>query len=73
MEVEVAVKELKRLIVELEEIAKREPWARIDFDVAWEYIIEKFGDIKRVNYSVKEPIDYKDIPHYYEIDCTSRP
>ena len=73
MEVGVVVKELKRLISELEEIAKVEPWARIDFDVAWEYIIERFGDIKRVNYSVRDPVDYKDIPHYYEIDCTSHP
>jgi hypothetical protein len=40
----------------------------IEFNVE-EYWIDGFGDIKRVNYSVKERVDYKDLPHYYEVDC----
>lgn len=72
MPIEEVIKELKRLTVALEEIAKEEPDVEIDFDIAdGEYWIKWFGEIKRRNYSVKEPSDYKDIPHYYEIKCES--
>jgi hypothetical protein len=61
---------LKRLTEELEQISTKEPNVDIEFNVAWwEYGIDWFWKIKRVNYSVKEPADYKDIPHYYEIEC----
>lgn len=73
MPIEEVIKELKRLTVALEEIAREEPEVKIDFDVAWEYFIKWFGEIKRMNYSVKEPVDYKDIPHYYEINCKGCP
>lgn len=73
MPIEEVIKELKRLTVALEEIAKEESDVEIVFDVADEYIIESFWEIKRRNYSVKEPVDYKDIPHYYEISCKGRP
>lgn len=67
------IKELKRLTVDLEKIAKEEPDAEIVFDVTDEYRIDSFWEIKRINYYVKEPADYKDIPHYYEISCEGRP
>ena len=73
MPIEEVIKELKRLTVDLEEIAKEEPDAKIGFDVADEYTIKSFWEIERRNYYVKEPIDYKDIPHYYEISCEGRP
>lgn len=70
MVIEEVIKELKRLTESLEEIAKEEPNVEIDFDVAdGEYWIRWFGEVERVNYFVKEPADYKDIPHYYEIKC----
>ena len=64
-----AIEQLKNLTSKLEEIAEKEADVEIEFDVADEYRIAGFGDIKRVNYSVKERVDYKDIPHFYEIKC----
>lgn len=73
MPIEEVIKELKRLTVDLEEIAKEEEGVEIVFDVADEYRIDSFWEIKRMNYYVKEPVDYKDIPHYYEISCKGSP
>ena len=73
MPIEEVIKELKRLTVAIEEIAKEEAGVEIVFEVADEYIIKSFWEIKRRNYYVKEPADYKDIPHYYEISCEGCP
>ena len=59
MTVEEAIKELKRLTADLEEIAKTEPWVKVNFDVE-EYWIEKFGTVNLA--------DYGDL-RYYFIDC----
>lgn len=70
MKITEAIKDLKRLTEELEVIAEREPDVNIYFNVAdGEYWIDWFWDVKRVNYWVKEAVDYKDIPHRYEIYC----
>lgn len=69
MKVVDAIEQLKNLTSKLEEIADKEADVEIEFNVADEYWIYGFGDIKRVNYSVKERVDYKDIPHFYEIEC----
>ena len=68
MKVADALEQLKNLTSKLEEIAEKEADVEIEFNVE-EYWIDGFGDIKRVNYSVKERVDYKDLPHYYEVDC----
>ena len=70
MKITEVIKQLKRLTEELDKIAERESDVDIYFNVAdGEYWIDGFWDIKRVNCSFKESVDYKDIPHYYEINC----
>ena len=71
MKIKELINDLDWIIIKLKLIEENEPDVEVEIEVAEEYTITKFWNIKRVNYSVKDPVDYIDIPHYYEIETMS--